>query len=134
MTVFIDTSGWVSLFNSRDSNHRLAKVIWSNLIKARSTLLTSDFILDETITLLRVRAGFEVSIRAGESIFSSRILERAMVDERTIYAAWSIYKKYRDQNLSFTDCTSFFVMKERGIREAFSFDSHFEWMGFTLLK
>lgn len=47
--------------------------------------------------------------------------------------AWKIFEKYSDKDFSFTDCTSFIVMKMLEINEVFSFDKHFEQYGFIRL-
>jgi predicted nucleic acid-binding protein len=47
--------------------------------------------------------------------------------------AWDFYKARTDKDWSLTDCTSFVVMKSRGIERAFTADRHFEQAGFTVL-
>jgi predicted nucleic acid-binding protein len=47
--------------------------------------------------------------------------------------AEALFRKYRDQAFSFTDCTSFAVMQERRLREVITMDDHFRIMGFQLL-
>lgn len=47
-------------------------------------------------------------------------------------AAWQIFARYRDQTFSFTDCTSFAVMRALRLTEAFTGDQHFRTMGFLL--
>lgn len=44
--------------------------------------------------------------------------------------AWDIFERYDDKDFSFTDCVSFVVMREMGIKETFAFDEHFNQMGF----
>ena len=61
MKVFVDTSGWAAYFNERDANHKKAVMVWENLKKQRADLITSDYILDETITLLKVRGNANVA-------------------------------------------------------------------------
>jgi len=47
--------------------------------------------------------------------------------------AWGFFRKYRDHELSFTDCTSFAAMRKYGIREAFTFDEDFSKAGFEIV-
>jgi predicted nucleic acid-binding protein len=47
--------------------------------------------------------------------------------------AWKLFKQYSDKDFSFTDCTSFVVMRQLGLSEVFTNDHHFEQMGFTIL-
>jgi predicted nucleic acid-binding protein len=55
------------------------------------------------------------------------------VSEALESAAWQIFKRYNDKEFSFTDCTSFAIMRERDLREAFTNDHHFEQFGYQIL-
>ena len=56
------------------------------------------------------------------------ILER--IDEERFRSAWLLRKIYRDKpDFSFTDLSSFVVMKELGITKAFTGDIHYEQAG-----
>ncbi len=45
--------------------------------------------------------------------------------------AWDLFVKYDDiEDLPFTDCTSFAVMKELNLKEVFTDDDHFEHVRF----
>ena len=48
-------------------------------------------------------------------------------------AAWEILEHYDTAGFSFTDCTSFAVMRILSIGKAFTFDAHFDIMGFERL-
>lgn len=63
---------------------------------------------------------------------SSRLIEVAEVSPEIRATAWEIFTTYRDQVLSFTDCTSFALMRERKLLEAFTFDADFQRAGFIV--
>ena len=63
---------------------------------------------------------------------SSTILTIADVTDEERFKAWVLFKKYGDKELSFTDCTSFALMKKLGLQKAFAFDDHFRQIGFEL--
>lgn len=132
MKLFVDTSGWVALFNQRDRNHKAAKELWERLVRKRPSLYTSDYIIDETITLLRVRGGFEVAKKGGQNLFGSRILSLLKVSYSELLESWELFQKYPEHGFSFTDCTSFVLMKKNGIDYAFTFDKHFSILGFSV--
>ena len=46
----------------------------------------------------------------------------------------NLFEKFADQEISFTDCVSFALMREADIQQAFSFDWHFERAGFKKWK
>ena len=50
-----------------------------------------------------------------------------------LQAGLDLYRSRPDKEWSLTDCSSFVVMKERGISEALTGDHHFEQAGFTAL-
>lgn len=56
------------------------------------------------------------------------------VSQNRFHQSVEIFRRYnRDKTWSFTDCASFVVMKELRIKTAFTFDNHFEQMGFKIL-
>jgi predicted nucleic acid-binding protein len=49
--------------------------------------------------------------------------------------AWRLRLRYRDKpRISFTDLTSFVVMRELGLRQVLTGDAHFEQVGFNFSK
>ncbi|MHB1254201.1 MAG: type II toxin-antitoxin system VapC family toxin, partial [Candidatus Humimicrobiaceae bacterium] len=101
-----------------------------NEIKEKFYPFTSDFILSESFTLIRRKLGIEIAVKLGDIIFSSNILKIIYLDENFILESWDLFKKYKDWQLSFTDCSSFIIMKNLKIVKAFCFDEHFINMGF----
>jgi predicted nucleic acid-binding protein len=134
VNVFIDTSAWVAVETPKDKNYIRAENILKDLIKNRYFFIMTDYIYDETITELMVNSGNEDAIKFGEKILKSSIVEMVIIDKEDIKEALELKKKYKDKDFSFTDCTSFVIMKRLGITKAFSFDKHFEQAGFEVLR
>jgi predicted nucleic acid-binding protein len=107
--------------------------IWRNLRQQGAVLFTTDYIVDQTLTLLKTRAGAEVAIRGGESILSSRVVKMVKGSDEIFSMALNIFRKYTDHPFSFTDCTSFEVMRKVGLTKAYTFDFDFRVMGFEVL-
>jgi predicted nucleic acid-binding protein len=128
---FVDTSGWVALFDADDSNHVAAATHWSQLRRSRLSLYTTDYVLDESITLARRRAGYAVALALGQALLSSQLLHLIEVTAPVRRDAWRLFQKYDDKVLSFTDCTSFAVMAQLGLHEAFTFDDDFAQVGYV---
>ena len=133
--IFVDSGAWIALFSRRDQFHTEARAVQDSLRQQRAKLLTTDYIIDETVTRLRYDAGFQ----AADSFFCT--IERAegtddlvvaTIDRPTFEQAKRLFRQYSSEKLSFTDCTSFVVCQTYGISAAF--DQHFPIMGITLLQ
>jgi predicted nucleic acid-binding protein len=55
------------------------------------------------------------------------------VDRDLLLLSFELFKKYKDQDFSLTDCTSFVLMKRLKLSTCFTFDAHFSHMGFAIL-
>lgn len=134
--VFIDSSGYSSLYNRKDNFHLEAKSRALEIFGKKIPAVTSNYVIDETLTNLLARIGYKVALQFGKRIFEeNHAIEIIRVDENLEKQAWQVFKKYnKDKNWSFTDCTSFVIMKSMGIKVAFTFDERdFRQMGFKVL-
>jgi predicted nucleic acid-binding protein len=129
----MDTSGWVALKHKGDTFWQTATTLHRALLTAGVRYVTSNFVLDESYTLLRHRAGHHVAIELGEEIRASRLITVVRITAAWEEEAWQMFKRYTDKAFSFTDCTSFIVMQHHGIREAFTNDHNFEQVGYQRL-
>lgn len=132
--VFVDTSAFKALFDFSDEFHSKAAKFLTKIKEANFRMITSNFILDETYTLIRVRMGKEPAIQFRQDLISStsvlKALRIAVGDEKM---AWKYFVKLPGRGISFTDCTSFALMKKLGIKKAFAFDEDFVRAGFKTL-
>ena len=131
--VFVDTGGWFAVTVASDTYHDVAKPYYARLVSRRIPMFTSNYVIDETMTRIRYNAGHNTACRfydLYEEAENRRLITTLWVDEGISRQAWEIFRKYSDQKLSFTDCTSFALMQNNGIKEAFAFDAHFEMFGF----
>ena len=120
--IFVDTGAWFAAVVPTDPDHTSAEA-W--LSSNRDLLLTTDFIIDETLTLLRARGERRRALELGQNFFDGNI---ALVHHLTaveVASAWEVFRKFDDKNWSFTDCTSKVVIESLGIAKAFAFDKHF---------
>lgn len=117
-----------------DEFYPQARDFWDELRQEKIPILTTNFVLDETYTLIRSRLGKAAACRFHDDLFSSYGFsgtERVtLADEEE---AWKLFRELPGRGISFTDCTSFAVMKRLGLKEAFTFDRDFEKAGFRLL-
>jgi predicted nucleic acid-binding protein len=90
-------------------------------------IYTSDYILDEVVTLMLKRTKrLELAIEMGEYILKSPRIRKLRVTEEIFDDAWKKFKSLKGKLMSFTDCTSLVLMEKRGIEYIASFDSGFD--------
>lgn len=109
---FFDTSAIVALFDKTDEHHARALRMMETIRRERISLVMSDYILDEAVTTAQTRIGHETAALVGEFILSSALVRLVWLDEAAKRKAWEYFKRHSDKNYSFTDCTSFVLMKE----------------------
>jgi uncharacterized protein len=137
--IFVDTGAWYASEVEDDEHHSRARKFLKNELQTNKygTLVTSDYVLDETLTLLRTRRGVKVALSFVSKVRKSQSLEIVWVGKdifnKALEEQFSKFDDERQQDLSFTDCTSFSIMKELSITSAFAFDAQFERAGFTKL-
>jgi len=130
---FVDTSAFYAAKDPSDQHHAQAVAFMERVRKNLSLrFVTSNFIVDETLTLVRMKLGHETAVRFGHQIRESRIVEVIHITEALEERAWQIFLKYSDKKYSFTDCTSFAVMEGLSVWNAFTFDQHFVEHGFVM--
>lgn len=139
--VFVDTSAFQAFADTRDDDHAQAGEIFDTLAAWRFPLHTTNLIIAETHVLLKSRLGYyatqshalTVARQTIEAIYQSSVFIDPVTptDER---AALALLAQYADQDFSFTDATSFVVMRRLRITDAFSFDHDYISAGFTDIR
>lgn len=131
--IFIDTGAFIARYIARDEHNKDAVTFWESLEKNRDKIFTSNFVLDETFTLLGRKADYRFAAERAKIIFSSSAITILRPEDKHEIAALKLFEKYADNEVSYTDCISFVLMKEHRIARVFSFDRHFKNAGFILL-
>lgn len=130
--MFIDTGAFLARYIKQDQYHQLAVRGWQRIQEERTRCLTSNFVIDETLTLLARRTSYTFAANRAEAIYSSNVLEILRPDVNDELLALELFQKFADQHVSFTDCISFALMQKLNVKLAFSFDRHFLLAGFEL--
>ena len=131
--IYIDTGAFLARYLAKDQYHDLAATFWEELKTRNEGLVTSNFVLDETATLLGRRAGHLFASERLKVVYASRILQIWRPDHNDELRAIDWFAKFSAQEISFTDCISFVLMKQGQIQRVFSFDRHFDTAGFKRL-
>jgi len=132
--IFVDTGAWIALEDVHDKNHVVAAKFREELSAEKECFVTTSYVLDETYTFLLIHISYEKAVYFHDRIKrmeESSLLEIIHITEQLEEDAWMIFERFnRDKIWSFTNCTSKAVMDLSQINEVFTFDDHFEQMGF----
>ncbi len=124
--IFVDTSAWFASVIPSDPNYGKA-IAW--LTANAEPLFTTDYIVDETLTLLRARGERQRALTLGNNFFGGDLAKVYRLSNENLQQAWEVFRDYDDKEWSFTDCASKIVMENLGITTAFAFDHHFHQFG-----
>lgn len=131
--ILTDTSAIWAFFDAGDQHHRAAAACFDELFAKPVKLLITDFIFNEVVTGLRMRAGWRPAVTAGECLQSGGRFIRIPTEAGMWDIAWTIFHDYEQLKLSFTDCFSAAVMRKYAVERIFTFDSDFAVLGFDLI-
>lgn len=133
--LFVDTSGWASLFVNTQPYHSQADRYFRLAVQQQKSVITTNYVISELVALLgsplripRLRI-FEVV----DAIKTVPYVQIIHIDEATDTAAWELCKGRPDKAWSLVDCTSFVLMQQLSVQEALTTDQHFEQAGFVRL-
>ena len=130
--IYIDTGAFLARHLSNDQYHRQANAFWDLIRKKQEKCVTSNFVLDETFTLLARRAGYSFAAQRAKNMYASDSIDILRPTREDELEAVAVFEKYSDHRLSFTDCVSLVLMKINKIKRVFTFDYHFRLAGFHI--
>ena len=128
--LFVDTSAWLSYLSAKDRKHRAVRGV---VAEFEGRLVSSNFVLDEALTLCKARLGHAASVQLGRALRDASLVTILRVDAEDEETAWALFVARGDQPYSFTDCTSFTLMRRLGLREVLALDDDFRHEGFQVV-
>jgi predicted nucleic acid-binding protein len=131
--IFIDSSGFFAMLASDDDRHAAAAKIIAAARKRKRGFVTTDYVLDETATLLKARRKNQLVLQLFDRLDKSQACRIEWTDSDRFHKVRDFFLKHADKEWSFTDCLSFRVMSELRLRDALTKDAHFEQAGFVAL-
>jgi predicted nucleic acid-binding protein len=133
--IFADTAGWGHLVDSTQTYHSLAATLYRTTRQQGHKVITSNYIITELVALLTspLHMPRPSIIAFIESLKTSPHVEIIHVDSLLDGQAWQLLAQRQDKDWSLVDCSSFVIMRQRGIMEALTTDQHFEQAGFVRL-
>jgi predicted nucleic acid-binding protein len=127
---FVDTSAWFAYANRHDPDHT---PIRNALQTFQGRLITSNFIFDETVTLCLYRLGHQVAATVGEVLLDPTVVDLIRLTPEDEQRAWTLFLARPDKTYSYTNCTSFVLMRHLKLQQAIALDTDFQREGFLLL-
>jgi predicted nucleic acid-binding protein len=127
--VFVDSSAFLSLEDPDEQAHGATTSAFRELVSSGAQLLSTNFVFDESYTLILTRLRRHRAVAWGESVRSSKLIELVRVDQDHEQAAWELILSFEDKDFSYTDATSFAVAQSLEIGEALALDRHFREYG-----
>lgn len=125
----------IAYYNVDDKYHADAVKIMQKLERGEVPLTrfyVTDYVFDETVTFIEcVLNEHELAVSVGEALQISPFTILVRVDDSSFDESWSFFRE--NKQYSFTDCTSFNIMRRLGITHAFTFDKHFKSVGFQII-
>ena len=128
MKLFVDTGAFIALLDADDENHKAAAAFYRNSKEKGARFVTTNFVVSETMNYLRARISHDIAVLFRENLKKSGFNEIIIVTSSIEEAAFALFKRYADKDFSFTDCTSFSIMRSLKLKTAFAFDKHFGQM------
>lgn len=126
--IFVDTTFWVGDADANDDFHESSHAVIEGIRTGITPLaITTDFVIDETVTILGKRRGYGAvnASKVAASILASPRVFTVYMDETLLKESLKLYPKY-EGTLSLTDVTSTTVMRKYGVRQIFSHDHDFD--------
>jgi predicted nucleic acid-binding protein len=127
--IFLDTSAIYALADSRDPNHQGAVERMRAIISRGEPLLTHNYVLLESISLLQARLGFSAGSRFARDS-SAFVVDWVTHDLHA--AAEREWSRSGKRHVSLVDHVSFLIMNRRKVDTAFAFDPDFKSYGLRL--
>ena len=131
MTTFVDTSALLAVLDADDQNHSPANQTWEELVSQEEVLICTNYILVESFALVQHRLGMDAVRTLQEDILPHVNVE--WMDSQTHNSSVMALLVADRRSLSLVDCTSFITMRRLGLSTAFTFDHHFEELGFEIV-
>jgi len=129
--IYVDTSAFYALLDRSDKFHSRAKGIWPVLLEDGINLVTTNYVVSETVTVLQYQIGFDAASLWYKDVLG--VLSVLWVDEETHRLACELWMNLGRQHYSLVDCVSYITMNQNQIERVFCFKDNYATQGFDLL-
>lgn len=127
--IFVDTGAWFARFVPDDPDHE-RMLSW--FVANNELLVTTDYCVDETLTLLAARSRPKLATEAGLLLFDESLASLHFLTRHQIERGWILFQQRARTGWSFTDCTSKIVIDDLELKSAATLDRHFAQFGISI--
>ncbi len=131
MRIFVDTSALLAVIDRDDRFHPSAFRFWEQRLSGPVAFLTSNYFVLEATALIQNRLGMDAVLLLHQEILP--VIRLEWIDPSLHQRAVAALLAARRRDVSLVDYTSFELMRQLGIRAAFTFDRHFAEQGFEVM-
>lgn len=131
MSVYIDTSAFLTILDADDPNHTAARGAWIELVERGELVITSNYAVVETVAVLHSRVGMDAVRWLQDEVLP--VVNVEWVDRQIHASAMSAVISGSRRGPSLVDCVSFEIIRSRSLANVFAYDKHFENRGFNLI-
>jgi predicted nucleic acid-binding protein len=126
--ILADTSGLYSLLNRRDKQYTAAMSFYNSWPR-QTEMIVIEYILLETMTLLRARGFSQLAVQFRETLPTSQVFTLRYSPPELEQATFDIFRRYSDKSWSYADCALLAAANMLNTSQIFSFDHHIDQMG-----
>ena len=134
--LFVDTWGWLALRDKGERRHHETVLAFNGVRTEGGRIVTTDYVLDETATLLFRRLTFHKARASLEALLAAvdeGIVTLVEISGVRFREAVKLRVKFKERpEISFTDFTSIVVLRELGLKRVLTEDRHFAQVGLEL--
>ncbi len=131
--IFVNTSGWLALYNPTDPNHAAARGLWDDLRNQPVRFVTTDYVLDQVFTAMKMFGSLDAAQALNTVVNNTSLLRFFMTDSVIFERAWKVFVDDEHPQFTFTDCINYAVIQYLGADEVFTFDRNFSAPGLVIL-
>ena len=126
--IFLDTSAIYALADKTDPNHVTAYSKFQDALKSGEVFVLHNYILLESAALLQARLGLPSAVLF---LKDAKSFEVEWVDSDLQEEAEKELERIGKRGISLVDCTSFLVMRRKGVQKVLACDPDFQDQGFS---
>lgn len=131
--LFLDTSFVIALSHANDPYHARAKTLDREMSRQGVGCLLHSGILLEIGDGFSRKERREKGEQLLDRLLNEDVYDIVQVTDDLIFRAFELFRSRKDKSWGLTDCISFVVMEEAGIKDALTADVHFQQAGFRAL-